>query len=188
MSKKIKEKTVVDRLTDPNTGEIIQQAEHVEISHYDDGYKQQYVKMMQQMGSDLARLYDMSKAEHNLFVNLLTKVAYNNVVCFAGPMRQMMLQQLGISDKTLEKCITSFKNRGVILPMKDQNGKIVKGWYFLDPNIAQKGDVNAIKQLCLNITYELDGHRYVQIGFVDDEGKVAFTNVGEDSLKLTTNW
>lgn len=162
--KKIQQIIETERI-DTETGEI-NITQHAEVRQIP--VEENYVKLFCNCCS---RLLGLSASESDVFHRIITTMGYNNMVCLAGPFRQIIAKSLNISSKTLEKAIKELREREIIIPIRI-NGMTKRGWYVVNPNYVAKGAFSQIEALKMYITIEKDGKSYMSLGARYNDGQI----------------
>lgn len=125
---------------------------------------------------DVAKIACLNNRETNAFYQFVSQMSYNNLVPLTGPIRDIVMQSLNITEeRTFERLIKSLKDKGILVPLtkigKDGQTKVHRGFYLINPELVAKGQWVDIQRLRLAIDYT-DGKRSISTEIVNKNGDI----------------
>lgn len=152
--KKIKNLSSSAIIADYETGEV-----KVETKNFKPDAEPRYFKMYI---DDIGKILDLTDCERKAILQLSCSMGYNGIIPLLGPMKQIIMKQLGINNVSLfDRRIKALKDEGLLLPViNPHTKKIARGVYQINPLYVAKGSWSDIKKLRLIVEYTGAG-RYV---------------------------
>lgn len=146
MSKSKVSKSTIIQHVDQDTGEVI---DLVKTQTFGIEKEPPYIKMYV---DDITRLKDLPPGMSKILMELIKSMGYNNVIPTYKPIKQMICARLGIRMDYLNKAISTFHKKGLLI-------RLHRGIYVADPELFARGKWEDIKNLRLVVEYAEDGSK-----------------------------
>lgn len=152
--KHINQVTTTDYV-DGQTGELVGQG--IEVKSLAVETEPKFVKLYTQ---DIGRLYGLTDSSNKVLMVLAKYMTYkSNVVVLYGPIKTMMMQELGMNRNTFNKAIDTLYKSGFLI-------RKARACYVLDPCIFGSGSWADVKAVRLSIEYKQDGSKQIKTDLV----------------------
>lgn len=144
-------KTETTFLVNNSTGEIHE--EYTKISTFKAEKEPPYVKLYTE---DIGRLYGLNTSSRDVLTCLARHMVYKtNVIVLYGPIKTIMMKELGMNKNTFNKAIDMLYKAGFLIRQS-------RACYVLDPCIFGSGTWEDVKRVRLSIEYNLDGSKTIK--------------------------
>lgn len=146
--KKVSKSTIIQQVNS-ETGEVI---DLVSTQTFGIEKEPPYIKMYI---DDITRLKELPPGMSKILMELIKSMGYNNVIPTYKPIKQMICRNLGIKMDYLNKAISTFHKKGLLI-------RLHRGIYVADPELFARGKWEDIKNLRLVVEYAKDGSKKLQ--------------------------
>lgn len=111
---------------------------------------------------DIGRLYGLTESSNKVLMILAKYMTYkSNVVVLYGPIKDMMMSELGMNRNTFNKAIDTLYKSGFLI-------RKARACYVLDPTIFGTGSWADVRSVRLSIEYHSDGTKAIKTDLVRD--------------------
>ena len=126
---------------DSITGEVTKNASKSTTITYEK--EPEYIKLYIR---DIAKLSDVPAGMDKILIALVSKMGYSNIIPAYKPVKQVIANELGISIDYVNKAITQFHKKGLLI-------RGARGMYVANPELFGKGKWENVKNLRLTVEY-----------------------------------
>lgn len=147
---------------DGDTGECL--GTDIRIQSFQHEVEPPYVKLYTQ---DIGRLYGLTESTQSVLMALAKHMVYRtNVIVLYGPIKTILMQELGMNKNTFNKAIDTLYKQGILIRQS-------RACYVLDPELFGSGSWADVKRVRLSIEYHADGSKSFRTQLVKENAVVS---------------
>ena len=152
---------------DGQTGEIL--GTDIRVQTFQHEIEPPYVKLYTQ---DIGRLYGLTESTQHVLMALAKHMVYKtNVIVLYGPIKTILMQELGMNRNTFNKAIDTLYKEGILIRQS-------RACYVLDPELFGSGSWADVKRVRLSIDYHPDGSKSFKTQLVKENAVVSIEKKG----------
>ncbi len=152
---------------DGTTGECL--GTDIRVQTFQHEVEPPYVKLYTQ---DIGRLYGLTESTQSVLMALARHMVYRtNVIVLYGPIKTVLMQELGMNKNTFNKAIDTLFKQGILIRQS-------RACYVLDPELFGSGSWADVKRVRLSIDYHPDGSKSFKTQLVKENSVVSIEKKG----------